>query len=372
MFWTEDRMRVIVSSKNRRFSLGVGCLVTVGWLAVLSACGTPPSSLPPPTASAIVPPVDAPRPVVVADEGPDQTRRRPVAPAGEPDIVERRLPVRIDRGATTSDESAQSSDPWLFMAQAVGAVVRVGHEVAQQSTALGWYENVSVLGAFVRVGQSSSFRLPLRAGEIYAFVGGGDNDATDVDLLVKDSTGQVLARDRLANATPSVVFSPPTSGSYSITVDLYSATTSGSFVALAVLSNGPRRYSVPLDNLVSAFMKGLAQAALLSEAGGIRWYHEGSNQWAMFGQVVEQGDSMRIQQLTMDERLHAVVAAGDDTAQDLDLFLRRQGRMLKSDDDLDATPMLSYYTSAGPGYEIEVKNVRSRGPSLVVATIVER
>jgi hypothetical protein len=277
--------------------------------------------------------------------------------------------------APTSAPPARADDrafgPGAAMMQAIGKVVRAGNTVTQRyGSRIGWHDGVAVLGAFVQPGRSSSFRFPLRAGEVYSFIGGGDDDARDVDITVTDDTGRSVATDTDTSADPVVVFRAPRDGAYTVKLELYDAPVA-SFLALAVLTDSPNRYTVPIDIVVSAMTKSLVQAAYLDRSRGGARYHDADNQWAIFGQVLRQGESMRISNLTMDGRNHTIVAAGDETAQDIDLFVRRSGRLIGADEDKDPIPMVTQWTTAGGGYEIEVKNVRSGGPSLVVATIIE-
>jgi hypothetical protein len=142
-------------------------------------------------------------------------------------------------------------------------------------------------------------------------------------------------------------------------------------VALAVLNDGAMRYTIPLESMIDALRTSLGEAEMVGEELETARYHERDGQWAIFGQVLPEGGSMRITNLTMEERVHAIFGAGDSAAEDLDLFVRLNARLLGSDTAPDAVPVVVIPASAGGGYEIEIRNVRSNGPSLVVASIVE-
>jgi hypothetical protein len=279
-----------------------------------------------------------------------------------------RGPIRPIR--TIADDTA-GFGPGRHMMQAIGKVVRAGNAASERvSGRMGWYDNVSVLGSFVQPGRRSSFTLPLNAGDSYAFVGGGDDDAEDVDIAIADDRGVVVAKDSAADANPVVFYRAPRTATYTVTLHLYDARVA-SFLALAVLTDGASRYSVPLENVVTAMAMSLVQAAAIERTRGGARYHESDNQWAIFGQVVRPGQSMRIVNLTMDERVHSIAAAGDGSSQDLDLFFRRDGRLLVADQDADSIPVVNYRTPGGGGYEFEVKNLTASGPTMVVATILD-
>src|SRR6185503_7290248 len=95
-------------------------------------------------------------------------------------------------------------------------------------------DHACVLGAFVDTGKMQSMTQSFTGGRTYALVGGGEDNATDVDIAIADSSGTVLVSDTQDDAMPLVKFVPPADGSYQIRLGLSKSTASGAFVAVAV------------------------------------------------------------------------------------------------------------------------------------------
>jgi len=66
------------------------------------------------------------------------------------------------------------------------------------------------------------------------------------------------------------------------------------------------------------------------------------------------------------------MAAGDDHAQDLDLYLFDNAGVVAKDEDPDPTPMVEHLATEGRSYSLHVVNARSTGPALVVAIILSK
>jgi hypothetical protein len=276
----------------------------------------------------------------------------------------------LDKADVAKSQDSTSTFPdGDYMIEAVDRVVATADEATRMFRNVSWYAGTSVAASFVNPGRGASLRLPLRSDETYAFVGAGDDDAADVDIILRDHRGDVVAYDEDVDATPFLVYRPRRSGDYTLTLELHAARVR-SFVALAILTDGTG-YSVPLSSMATALRGSLMQAEVVARAQPGTHYHHQDNHWAILGQVLPQGGSMQITNLTMEDEQHVIVAAGDAAAQDLDIFVRKAGRLIASNEDPEALPWVIVRTRAASDYEVEVRNVRSSGPTLVVMSMIE-
>ncbi len=256
--------------------------------------------------------------------------------------------------------------PGVPMSVAIARVLG-GAVAAERKTNLGFDRGVTFMGALLRPKSYINWRMQMEAGTRYAFLGGGDNHAVDVDLAVLDVNGQTLARDQLADAKPVVDFTPSQSGVYVVRMTLAQAS-HPSFCALAVLCQGG--FTVPIKNMTQSLQKIMAAGRLAAQRAGVR-FHEEQNQWALFGAVLRPGDTTTISGLHLEARQHVFVTAGDAGAKVLDLaLLDARGNVVKKDDKPDNVAVLVARTT-GASYQLAVSNVESAGPSLVTAIILD-
>ena len=253
------------------------------------------------------------------------------------------------------------------MTQALAKVL-AGAVAAEQKTNLGFTSGVTFMGAYLRPASGINWQTQLEAGKRYAFIGGGDDDASDVDLLVADGNGTVLARDQLADANPVVVFTPTSSGTHIIRLVLARAGRS-SFCALAVLKEGG--FSVPVNNLTTALKKIMEAGRVVSRRANVR-FHEEANQWALFGAVLRPGETSAVGGLTLDARQHVFVAAGDANARIFNMNLTDpRGVVVAKDDKSDAVAAMAAQTDGSAGYRLAFSNISSSGASLVTVVILD-
>jgi S1-C subfamily serine protease len=256
--------------------------------------------------------------------------------------------------------------PGRYMTEAVANVLKSAVEVSGRS-AYGFDADVSILGAFLRPGRTVSVTRRLERGVAYALLGGGDSGAQDVDIVVRSEDGTVIAVDRDDDATPGLGFRVPVTGRYVITLALERAGR-GSFCALVVMREGG--YDVPVQNLRTAMINAITQGYRVNQKGGGARFHQEDNQWSLFGSILRQGESITISGLTMEEGNHAVLATGDESARDLDLYLiDEDDDVVGKDEDDDATPVVAGRT--GGRYAMRLANQRSRGAALTIAMILD-
>ncbi|HEX4611700.1 MAG TPA: hypothetical protein VH092_26120, partial [Urbifossiella sp.] len=144
----------------------------------------------------------------------------------------------------------------------------------------------------------------------------------------------------------------------------------GGFGTIGILKTGG--FEVPVRNQATAL------ANLVTEANRVDrrvkedvFFSSGGNQWAVFGSIIPSGSDLTINNITPGDGQRVWVTGGDTTVEDVDLYLYdSNNRLLAKDEDDDARPLISYRTKLDQRYSVRIKNVRSRGASLVlVATL---
>lgn len=86
----------------------------------------------------------------------------------------------------------------------------------------------------LRKGGSTTIKTTLKANTQYVLVGGGCNDAYDVDIIVYDQNMNEVGRDTKVDAVPVVRITPKWSGTFYLKVKLANSTRNGAHYALIV------------------------------------------------------------------------------------------------------------------------------------------
>lgn len=278
------------------------------------------------------------------------------------------LLAAVAAGLTVPAGTASAQNNWVPGKRFEESSTRVLGSIQNitQKTRYGYVDGICFLSAFLHKGQDVKFTRDFEGGVKYAVVGGGDNGTKDLDIYILDENGNEVAKDALADNFPIVEFTPPRNGRYTIRVLMYASGENGGFGTVGILKvNG---FEVPIRNQATAL------ANLITEANGVDrqvkeqvYFSSGGNQWAVFGSIIASGSDLTINNLTPGEGRRAWVTGGDTTVDDIDLYLSdSNNRLLVKDEDDDARPLLDYRTKANNRYSIRIKNVRSRGASLIL------
>lgn len=89
--------------------------------------------------------------------------------------------------------------------------------------------------AALRPGGEHRWSVRLDGGRQYGVVGACDNECDDVDLLLEDPSGQVVASDLLTDDYPLVQVTPPSSGVYTVRIRLVTCTIEPCYVGARLL-----------------------------------------------------------------------------------------------------------------------------------------
>ncbi len=233
----------------------------------------------------------------------------------------------------------------------------------------GFLEQGCVFGVMMRPGGSTSESFILNAGQSYVFIGGGDNSARNVDVILRDSGGKVVGKDTERDASPFVLLKPKRTGRYTMSLRFTSGRSGTSFCAMTVLRKGG--LDVPLDRLKQTVIKAALASAIIFRAVNGGRFNQDSNTWALYGAVLVPGQSIACDPKPLRSANRGFLGVGDDRIQDLDvLLLNRSGQTVASDTKNGAVGGLAYATRPG-SYSVGLINNASNGPSLVMAVSLE-
>lgn len=257
--------------------------------------------------------------------------------------------------------------PGTWMLQAVGRMMNAVLEASEKSE-FGYDDGVSLMAAFLEPRDEITFIRYLDKGQTYIIAGGGDDDVRDLDLEVYDDDGRVIARDDKDDNQPVVRFTASYSGKCTIRLKLYAAKRPAFCVASVLRQGG---WTVPRENLIKAAggLLGLANNLDRNLKEDVS-FHAGSNQWAMYGGIIRKGEDLQINNIGLGTGRRVVMSAGDTQARDIDLFVR-VGKDEASDTQNDATPIVDLNARNVTTASVQIKNVDSGGPCLILTAILQ-
>ena len=265
--------------------------------------------------------------------------------------------------------SAQSFTDGLYMVQALSRTFDKARYLQEQSS-YGFDDNICMLGAFVRKSESVKWSTTLRVGKKYVIVGGGDEDATDLDIIVRNSIGQIVVNDTQTDNNPIVQFDVNSTGKYTIELKLYGCSTNASYVSMAIMRDGANR--IPKQNLSTILTNLYSIWNDVNTVYPLTFLPE-RNQWCVYGSVLEDGQKSTVTNVTMGRGTTVVCARSDSNAQDIDICLQNgSSQNLKCDASADDRPAVVYETTGYGTYGVETKNYESSGKRAFIMTSVLR
>ncbi|UEG49605.1 hypothetical protein LK994_13265 [Ferruginibacter lapsinanis] len=266
----------------------------------------------------------------------------------------------------------QSKAQWSsgkYMKQAFVRTINYAKNYESSSSTFGFAKGLSFLGTFLDAsGGKSNFTLDLKSDKTYVIMGGGDDDATDVDIKISKD-GVTLASDTKTDNLPSVTFSPSYSGRYVLTLSNYAKTKA--YCCLVILESGGLVLNT--DRMKEAQNSMFALASIVNEVSttGVAFQSK-ENSWCVYGYLLEQGTDNSIYGMPLrDGSKHYLVAVGDDSVKDIDLCATVDGTETSCNKEMDATPLvtISKATSSST-YGFRVKNIKSEHTGFVLVSIL--
>lgn len=263
---------------------------------------------------------------------------------------------------------AQGWTPGRYMKESLDATLAKA-AFLEKGTDYGFREGICILGAYLDESAWVKWDVSLSYGDKIALIGGGDSDASDLDIKVYDDDGDLVAKDTETDASPVVNFTASSSGSYTFELSLYACDASGSFVTMVIFEEGA--YSVPVSRLEYVSDLIVQKGTQVNEITSVS-YHDVDNQWCLFGSLLGSGESSTISNLNMGDIDHVIIGIGDSEVEDADLCLIDPSGDEDCDTARDAIPVIQTTTSASQRYKLKITNYSSDGTALVVASILDK
>ena len=223
--------------------------------------------------------------------------------------------------------------------------------------------------AFIDRKGAASITTPLDAGTDYAFVGVGDDDATDVDVIIEDSAGQVVAQDADDQEVAAAPFTPEKSGKYTVTLRLTDSKASSSACALAIFRKGGG-YKLKSDS-VRDTTDNMFDVAQKVHDKYDTIYNSGGGQWAIVGSVLKASASATLSGVNVKKGTYVFVAMGDEDMIDLDMkVVGADGKLIDKDNDVDNSAVCANIFDAPQTCSLELTNAKSDDFCLVMHAIL--
>ncbi len=265
-----------------------------------------------------------------------------------------------------------AADEWVpgkYMRQALARVMRGARTVTDKGK-FGLDDGSSCfMGALLGVGKTVDTGMPLKGGEQYVFIGGGDDDVADMDLAVLNDTGKIVATDVEDDANPVVVFRPKSDGRYRVQMRLAKSADKNSFCCYATLREAG--IDVPVVNLNGSSTRLMSFCETIANKRDGAAFLDGEGEWALVGTILHERESFTQSgiDLTRDTP-HAFVAVADGQAIDIDMVLvDADGKAFVEDTEDDPNPMI--FTSRSGSVGMKLINAKSKGPTLVLGAILK-
>ena len=257
--------------------------------------------------------------------------------------------------------------PGRHMAESMAINLGLGANIEKNSN-YGFHDTC-YLGAFIRPGNNSFLTMQLDAGQDYLFTG-AVHQGCDLDIIVEDSSGRVVARDTKADNIPIVVFAPNYTDKYTVRLKLHSAA-QAQFCGMVLLKKGG--WSIPVANLGTAGESILELCQQIARKRNTRFL-EVPGEWALIGQVMKSDTSTTFSGIRLGGGRRAMVAAGDNNSDDIDLVVSRDAKFpaqLISDTQRDNIPLVDLQANETSSYSVETRNVRSSGATIIMTALLD-
>ncbi|KIG13544.1 hypothetical protein DB30_07992 [Enhygromyxa salina] len=257
--------------------------------------------------------------------------------------------------------------PGSFMAMALERLLLMATRV-DNTTDFGFDDKGStVVAGFLRPEHPQHFTRVFEAGKTYAVIGAGATEA-NIDVVVKDPSGNVIAADTEADGTPAVTFTAPTEGSYRIELSVVNQ--AEEFGALVIMQEGGLQ--IEAETLQKVFQRLLDSGAFASgkvqELGfpnGLV-FHE--TDWALQGTVLYPDEAIRQTGITLGGNSAVFVAVSHEESFNIDLeVINANTGETSVDHEPDSNPIV-IVDSPDPNTSYDLRVIYGQGDSATLAT----
>jgi len=271
--------------------------------------------------------------------------------------------------------AAQGKASGTYLTEAFNRVTN-NAALAANLNGYGYIDGTSIMAAWISVGGKATFNMQLDAGVEYVFLGAGDLDAQDVDLAIRDGNNNIVAEDKRVAADAVVVYKPQFTARYTMELILFKARNNVPCVCAAVIMRkGGRQLTLRnLDEAVTNLVGTLTRAdnELKTKLNKRLDLHREKGQWAMFGAVLDKGQTTDVYNLGLGTGLRAFFATGDSRALDVDLFLMNNDGTQTIKEDVRTDRDASFVHQPGPGlHRLRIRNYDSNGPSICMMGVFD-
>lgn len=268
------------------------------------------------------------------------------------------LSLRIDENAWR---------PGSFMAMALERLLIMAARV-DVSTDFGFDDKGStVMAGFLTSSHSQKSSRPFEAGKTYAVIGAGATGA-NVDIIVRDSAGNVVASDIEPDGNPTVTFTPAASDNYSI--EMMVVGQNEEFGAIVIMQDGG--LPVEAEILQKVFQRlldaGAFASAKVQEMGfpnGLV-FHE--SDWAVQGTILYAGEAIRQRGIRLGSNSAVFAAVSHDESLNIDLEVIDAGNGQSwADNQPDSNPIV-IVDKPDPNTTYDLRVIYGQGDSATLAT----
>jgi hypothetical protein len=226
-----------------------------------------------------------------------------------------------------------------------------------------------LLGGFIEEGKELTYTTKLQKDKAYFFIGAGDHDVKDLDLVVGAKDGSDHQVDVDDDATPFVFVAPSASAEYSVTMRVASGSGSGSvdFCLVIVLETGGLEGS--LDTLAESAHQLNSVVAIVAEATDVELdTAEGS--FCLLGALLKDGADQKLTRSFEANRTYQVIGWADENAKDFDVDIRRDKEVITQDIDEDSTPVVTFESHKKERLGVNLSMFSSNHPAFAIVAIV--
>jgi hypothetical protein len=272
------------------------------------------------------------------------------------------LSLRIDENAWR---------PGSFMAMALERLLIMATRV-NVSTDFGFDDKGStVMAGFLTTAHPQKSSRPFEAGKTYAVIGAGSTEA-NVDIIVRDSAGNVVAADTEPDGNPTVTFTPAATDNYSIEMQVVGQ--EEEFGAVVVMQQGGLR--VEAEILQAVFQRlldaGAFASAKVQEMGfpnGLV-FHE--SDWAVQGTILYAGEAIRQRGIRLGGNSAVFAAVSHEESLNIDLEVIDAGTGQSwADNEPDSNPIVIVDTpDPNTTYDLRVIYGAGETPTLATSLIL--
>jgi hypothetical protein len=258
------------------------------------------------------------------------------------------------------------------MAMALERLLIVANRI-DVSTDFGFDDMGStVLAGYLTSSKPQRSSRAFAGGKTYAVVGAGSTGA-NIDLVIRDSSGNVVAADQAEDGNPTVTFTPPADDNYSIELSLVGQ--EEEFGAVVVMQDGGLR--IDAETLQAVFQRMLDAGTFASgkvvEMGFPNGLVFQETEWAVQGTVLYPGEAIRQTGIRLKSNSAVFAAVSHEESFNIDLeVIDAQTNQTWADHEPDSNPIVIVdQPNPGTTYDLRVIYGQGEGGTLATSLIMQ-